>query len=100
MYTTSFSTAVPRAEDDRDQHEGRLAKALELDRTQRVYDFADLSISTEWARLRKRKHSEDDSKTIWNGTEWITEGRKASKFRLLDIVQMSPDYKKRLIIAI
>lgn len=81
LYTTSFSTAEPKSEDDRNKHEGRLAKALELDRVQRVFDFSAI-LPTRLIFTAKRKYAEINSKTIWSGTEWVIEGRQASELNL------------------
>jgi meiosis-specific APC/C activator protein AMA1 len=82
LYTTSFSSAAPKVEEDRDKHEGRLAKALELDRIRRVFDFADISISPERVFTGKRKHAESESMTVWSGTEWVMEGGQDSEWSL------------------
>lgn len=79
LYTTSFSSAAPKAEEDQDKHEGRLSKALELDRIQRVFDFADTSISPGRVSTGKRIYADSESKTVWSGTEWVMEGRQASE---------------------
>jgi meiosis-specific APC/C activator protein AMA1 len=81
LYTTSFSSAAPKADEDRDKHEGRLAKALELDRVQRVFDFSN-SMTLGPAFTGKHKYAEVSSKTIWSGTEWVMEGRQASEWNL------------------
>lgn len=81
LYTTSFSSAAPKAEEDQDKHEGRLAMALELDRVQRVFDFSD-SMLPRRAFTGKRKYADVNSKTIWSGTEWVTEGRQASEWNV------------------
>ena len=78
LYTTSFSSTAPNAEEDRDKHEGRLAKALDIDRVQRVLDFFD-SMPPERIFIGKHKYAENSSKTVWSGTEWVREGRHASK---------------------
>jgi meiosis-specific APC/C activator protein AMA1 len=82
LYTTSFSSAAPKAAEDRDRHEGRLAKALELDRIRRVFDFSDISVSPGRVFTGKRKYPDPDSKTGWSGTEWVMEGRQASEWSL------------------
>lgn len=78
LYTTSFSSAIPKAEEDREKHEGRLAKALDLDRTQRIHDFVDNSISPQRIASKRQKDSELDAKTTWKGTEWVLDGAQAS----------------------
>lgn len=81
LYMTSFSSATPKADEDRDKHEGRLAKALDLDRVQRVFEFSP-DISPAPVVAGKRKYAEIKSRTTWSGTEWIMEGRQASKWNL------------------
>lgn len=80
LYTTSFSNAIPKSQEEREKHEGRLAQALEFDRAQRVFDYTDSSIKPRHVSSKQRKHSEIDSKTTWNGTEWVLDGSQASKF--------------------
>ena len=89
LYTTSFSTAAPKAEEELDKHEGRLAKALELDRVQRVFECSN-SISPSRIFTAKRKYAELNSKTIWSGTEWVMDGRQSSKWNSREAVYHDP----------
>lgn len=73
LYTTTFS-ARPKAEEDSEQHERRLAEALGLDRVARVLEFRDDSPK------RLNSASKRDTKTVWMGTEWITHGTQHSKY--------------------
>lgn len=79
LYTTSFSSAVSKEEEDREKHEGRLAKALDLDRAQRIHDFVDHSIFPPGADPQRRGHSEIGTKTTWKGTEWVASDSQASE---------------------
>ncbi|KFY50842.1 hypothetical protein V495_00066 [Pseudogymnoascus sp. VKM F-4514 (FW-929)] len=88
LYTTSFSSAVSKEEEDREKHEGRLAKALDLDRAQRIHDFIDHSISPPRADPQRRGHSEIGTKTTWKGTEWVTSGSQA----ILDAPNLRDDF--------
>lgn len=74
LYTTSFYKARPKAQEEMEKHEGRLAEALDLDRVTRVLEFRDLSISPQKPTIAA-KDLKLDSKTVWKGTEWIMEGR-------------------------
>ena len=75
LYTTSFSIARPKAQDDKDKHESRLAEALELDRVGRVLEFREQSsLLLEPITTGKNKGSEIETKTAWRGTEWIMGG--------------------------
>lgn len=75
LYTTPFSIARPKAHEEMEKHEGRLAEALELDRATRVLEFRGRSISRQkQAITTKNKDKKLDSKTIWQGTEWIMGG--------------------------
>jgi meiosis-specific APC/C activator protein AMA1 len=69
LYTTSFSASKPRAQEDMAKHEGRLAEALELDRSARVFEFRDYRPTS----------SEADTKTVWKGTEWVMSGPDQSE---------------------
>lgn len=79
LYTTSFSSATSKEEDDREKHEGRLATALDLDRAQRIHDFVDHSISPPRADPQRREYSEIGTKITWRGTEWVSSGSQASE---------------------
>lgn len=60
-----------------DKHDGRLAKALDLDRTTRIRDYAQESPSSLANRnARKRPFYQLDSKTSWTGSRWHREGAK------------------------
>ena len=71
LYTTSFSATRPKAQQQLEKHEGRLAEALNLDRVSRVLEFRDLSSSPPKPLTPKGKLAELESKTAWNGTEWV-----------------------------
>jgi len=72
LYTTPFSIARHKMREDMENHESRLAEALELDRSTRVLEFRDPSISPPRSVANdKKKNSEIEQKTIWNGTEWV-----------------------------
>ena len=89
LYTTSFSSAIPRAEEDREKHEGRLAKALDLDRTSRIHDFIDPSISPRGSSPKgtsprggyrgQKRTAAGEIKTEWKGSEWVLEGAQVKK---------------------
>lgn len=105
LYTTSF-TAKPRAEEDKERHENRLAEALELDRVSRVFEFRDpasspLKVSVD----EKETSSARDLKTSWLGTEWVLGGldRKlpaadesrnlpSAPFKVLDAPNLRDDF--------
>jgi hypothetical protein len=88
LYTASFLAARPKAQEDLQNHEGRLAEALELDRNARVLEFRDPSLSPSPPTIGRTKGSELDSRTVWDGTEWVMGGADLSKslsihFRLI-----------------
>ena len=70
LYTTSFSAARPRAEEELENHENRLAEALDLDRVSRILEFRDFSTSPRKPLTSKERQAELESKTTWTGTEW------------------------------
>ncbi len=71
LYTTSFSTR-PKAQEDSEAHENRLAEALGLDRVARVLDFRDPLVVAEIPDSSgKKKRDQQQMKTVWMGTEWI-----------------------------
>ena len=71
LYTSPFSTARPKAKEDAENHENRIAKALELDRVGRVFEFRSLGSTPSPRPLTVRK-SEVQPRTVWAGTEWTT----------------------------
>jgi hypothetical protein len=80
LYTASFSAARPKAQEDLQNHEDRLAEALELDRNARVLEFRDPSSSpSKPPTIGRTKGSELDSRTVWDGTEWVMGGADLSK---------------------
>jgi hypothetical protein len=80
LYTTSFSAARPKAQEDLEIHESRLAEALDLDRNARVLEFRDPSLSPlKLPTTGKKNGTELDSKTVWEGTGWIMSGVDHSK---------------------
>ena len=89
LYTASFSVARPKAQEDLENHEGRLAEALELDRNARVLEFRDPCFSPpKPPTIGRTKGSELDSRTVWDGAGWVMGGADLSKslsihFRLI-----------------
>lgn len=77
LYITSFSNAVSTAEEERDNHEARLAKALELNRAQRILNCT-IPASPVSSLPGKRKYAETQPRTLWSGTEWVVEGSPLS----------------------
>ena len=77
LYTTSFSNAVSKAEEERENHEARLAKALELNRAQRILNCTSPASSAALIP-GKRTYAEIQPRTLWNGTEWVLEGSPIS----------------------
>jgi meiosis-specific APC/C activator protein AMA1 len=79
LYTTSFSASKPKAQEEVDKHEGRLAEALELDRTARVFEFRDSPVNLPKRPAIGRPRSWVESKTVWKGTEWVMDGPDPSR---------------------
>ncbi|KAI1770575.1 WD40 repeat-like protein [Hypoxylon cercidicola] len=68
LYTTSFSNARPKSEEEQEKHEGRLALALKIDRVQRILDFDGYST---FPRYRHRgKPLLRETNTRWTGSVW------------------------------
>lgn len=80
LYTTSFSAAKPKAQEDSEKHEGRLAEALELDRVSRVLEFREHTSSPQRPSASARADSGVELKTVWKGTEWIMNSQDQSRF--------------------
>jgi meiosis-specific APC/C activator protein AMA1 len=69
---------VPGAEEEYEKHEGRLAKALDFDRAERVFEYVNMNILTS-PSTAKCRHTDTSTKTVWKGTEWVLEGSRGSK---------------------
>jgi meiosis-specific APC/C activator protein AMA1 len=79
LYTTSFSASRPKAQDDSEKHEDRLAQALDIDRIQRVFEFRHPAVSPPASPTNgKGKKPKLYAKTHWNGTEWVLDGPEHS----------------------
>ncbi|KAG4430502.1 hypothetical protein IFR05_014007 [Cadophora sp. M221] len=88
LYTTSF-TAKPKAQEDKERHESRLAEALDLDRVGRVFEFRDPSTSPlKLSAEESQTPSGKDLKTSWLGTEWVLGGPD----RILDAPNLRDDF--------
>lgn len=74
LFRTSFPTNKPKAEEEMEKHEARLATALGLDRAQRVLDLNQPPYQTDKVPRDSRAVP-----TQWNGTEWVKEGTLPSK---------------------
>jgi meiosis-specific APC/C activator protein AMA1 len=74
LFRTSFPTAKPKAEEELEKHEARLAEALGLDRTQRILETKVLRYRSENSRIKLR-----NTRTKWNGTTWVNEGSVRSE---------------------
>ena len=92
LYTTSFSTVRPRAEEELEKHESRLAEALQVDRVTRVLEFRDPSMPLLRLRETIRKIDLREKKAVWKGTEWIMSGLKR-KVSLIHEVCAFTSYK-------
>lgn len=68
LYTTSFSNARPKSEEEQEKHEGRLALALKIDRVQRILDFDGYSTFPRYKHRSRPLLRE--TKTSWTGSEW------------------------------
>lgn len=91
LYTTSFAIPRPMSVVDLavERHEGRLSQALELDRVSRVFDFRNSHLSSlpKPVTLKKHNSAEKESKTAWNGTEWVSPRSETSKLPLRTVVE-------------
>lgn len=80
LYTMPFVTSRPRSEDSHEKHEGRLAKALNIDRIQRVLGY-DRYSTYPYSRSKDKSHpSLKGNKTSWTGSEWLNERRQTGTF--------------------
>lgn len=83
LYTTSFSAARPKAQEDLVNHENRLADALGLDRVQRVFEYRLWSPYALKPELTpKCIDAKEVSRTTWNGSQWTNRGPEPSESML------------------
>lgn len=81
LYTTPFTSGRKNPEDDIEKHESRLAEALDMDRTSRVLEFRDRSVSPKRPLPNAKSKSVDaEGKTVWKGTEWVPGSPNRSKY--------------------
>lgn len=98
LFRTSFPAIKPKAEEELERHEARLATALELDRAARVLD---VNIIPQQRESKQKKSNK--SHTQWNGTEWVKEGLFPSEYHtamqgkgtLANLVQSSRKRNRR-----
>jgi meiosis-specific APC/C activator protein AMA1 len=68
LYTSGFAAARPMEKDQLDKHERRIAQALDLNRTGRVFEFRDRELSISPQKITS------GSRATWKGSEWVVEG--------------------------
>ncbi|TVY83256.1 putative WD repeat-containing protein [Lachnellula suecica] len=96
MYTTPFSIARSKAQEELENHERRLAEALDIDRSARVLDFRDPSISPLRSLGNDNNRSiEAEGKTTWSGTEWVLPSPDQSAFRYPPMLRSLADCMQR-----
>lgn len=82
LYTTSFISAKPRAKEDLELHESRIAQALDMDRVGRILEFRDtppLPRPSPPSRDQSQ-NMKPELKTAWEGTEWVLGGPDRSMY--------------------
>lgn len=77
LFRTSFPTEKPKAVDELEKLEARLAEALGLDRTRRIIETSIPRYRVENVPVKSRGKA---TKTRWNGTAWANEGAVQSEF--------------------
>ncbi|KAK4186054.1 WD40 repeat-like protein [Podospora australis] len=70
LYRTTFPSAVPKVEEELEKHGARIATALGLDRAERV-----LRVNAPVHQESKASKARKKTMTLWNGTEWVQDGR-------------------------
>ena len=73
LFTSSFIPSQPKAKEDLEIHERRIARALDIDRTTRIHEFRDRSLTTQRA-------VDPETKAVWRRCEWEVEGLGFSKY--------------------
>ena len=79
LYTTSFSAVRPKAKEDLENHEARLALALDFDRAGRIFEFRESPSPQRHPREDYGKEPLPEQKSTWTGTEWVMGGPDRSK---------------------
>lgn len=79
LYTTNFTATATKNEDEAESLADIIAKALDLDRAQRVFKFVDSNTPSRTGSTGTQKHEKLIQKTSWNGTEWVQDGLRSSE---------------------
>ncbi|KAL8346536.1 hypothetical protein RB598_000438 [Gaeumannomyces tritici] len=102
FFSCDFLGPDLKPDEEAEQHQGRLAAALEIDRALRILDFdftgsphkASRKKAPRWDRMSPRK-------TFWNGAQWINDAKPpnsltrvlpCSPFRVLDAPRLRDDF--------
>lgn len=81
LYTTSFTAAKPKAKEDMELHESRIAQALDIDRVGRILEFRGRPPSRPSQSNRDQSpNPKFEQKTTWQGTEWVLGGPYRSMY--------------------
>lgn len=81
LYTTSFGAAKPRAKEEMELHESRLAQALDIDRVGRILEFRDPQPSRpNLPSTEQSQNTKPEPKTTWEGSEWVLGGPSRSMY--------------------
>lgn len=71
LYASRFTALRPKTKEELDNHERRIAEALEMDRTTRVLDFRDHTLSSQTPTMTGRLGiDEPEKKSVWTGSGW------------------------------
>ncbi|KAB5528109.1 WD40 repeat-like protein [Coniochaeta sp. 2T2.1] len=103
LFRTTFSTAKPKPDEELKKHQARIATALDLDQTKRVFQFDNKSGSPD--KKRARANSFTPLKTFWDGAQWVNQGPvpeapkppenralPAAPFKVLDAPNLKDDF--------
>lgn len=81
LYASRFTTLRPKSKEELDNHERRLAEALEMDRSTRVLEFRNQSLSPRKpAAVRIPGDAEREKKSVWTGSGWEFGSPEHSEF--------------------
>lgn len=107
IFNTQFPPSKPKAQEDVERHEARLASAFEIDWSSRILGFDRLSIPVERKSNKSNTQPSPGRKTYWRGTQLVREDhptRNLSKkvpdmrtlpvapFKVLDAPNLRDDY--------
>ncbi|KAI6780314.1 Meiosis-specific APC/C activator protein-like protein [Emericellopsis cladophorae] len=72
VYTTPVSRGKSTLQGDSELYQGRIARALNIDRVRKILDFSGRSTSPQASRDANGRLTKMEAETKWNGVGWVS----------------------------